>query len=1458
MADRIRVLFVDDEPDLLELGKLFLEESGEFSVDTASSAADALDCLNHKNYEAVVSDYQMPEMDGIGFLKRVRATDTAISFIIFTGRSREEIVIEALNNGADFYLQKGGDPSTLYTELMHVIRQSVLMRRTQVSLAEQEQRYHDLQNANDLIQSVTPDGHFQFVNKKWLDTLGYQEHELPGLTIFDIIHEESLKHCMDTFQRVISGENVGIIDAVFRAHDGKKVYVEGIASCRMVEGRPQYTRGLFRDVTDRKLAEAALKESEARYRNVVEDQTEFISRFRPDGTYVFVNDAYCRYYHKPREEIIGTRFSPDIPAEDQVLVKQHFASLDHDHPVATITHRIVMPDGRVRWQQWSDRAIFDETGHMQEYQSVGRDITDLKEAELELLRKNEEIGAAFEELTAIEEELRHHYDMLSQKERALRESEVRFRTLIESSPIAVLVAREGRMVYANTEFYRFAGVEKPEEIKGKHLIEFIAPEYRHQVAGYIEAREHGGPAPVSYEAVGLRSDGTRSPFEINVAVIHLADGPASLAFITDISARKKAEEEIRAANEQLAASEEELRGQYEELSWSERHIRESEEKYRTLFNNTSDEVYIHEMLPDGMPGKFLEVNDSMCSRLGYTREELLTMTVHDIVSEEHRKKMAGIGQQVSKTGVCTFYGEHRKKDGSLFPVEINVHRFTFFGKEIILAAARDITERIQAENSLRESEGVFRAIVDQSSEGIIIVDFSGRVKFSNDRARDIIEYPRDKGTTGNFNVLEIISPELRETAVHDFTQVYGGFDSYPVNYKIITLEKKEKWIECIGKKISYKGSHAMLLSFRDITERRKTEYAMEESEKKFRTIFENSPYPISINSIPDGKFIAVNTAFLHSSGYTEEEVIGKSPIELGLLSLLDFGRLSSHMLLAGRLENVPMALMGKEGKRVHVQFSTIPLTINDQPAIMSMTAEVTKLKRVEEELQQKNEELASAFEELTASEEELRQNYDQLAAFQKKILEREARLRTVFEISPEGIILLDLTGRVTFISPEARRMFHAASETEAVGTSVFDWVDPACHERVRNSMVQLLEKKFLRSVTYHARRRDGSSFFIDASHGVFPDENGRPDGFVVIIRDISDRRRAEIALRESEEKFRSIFDLVNDAIHIHEIEPDGKPGKFIEINDVACRMLQYTREELLAHGPLDFVAEYHSRPLDTIIGELSSGGHSIFETEHRRKDGTTIPVEINANVVSILGKRAIISVVRDITERKQAEEALHKANQKLTILSSITRHDINNQLLTLNGFVTLLHKKIPDPSFENYFSNITKASSQITAMIKFTKEYEKIGLHAPVWQNLHTLVHNAGTGATLGQVTLNNDLPANTEVFTDPLIVKVFFNLIDNALRHGSRITTIRFSSEARDRDLIIICEDDGAGIAMPEKEKIFERGFGKNTGFGLAISRDILDITGITIRETGEPGRGARFEITVPQGMWRIIGEGA
>ena len=232
-------------------------------------------------------------------------------------------------------------------------------------------------------------------------------------------------------------------------------------------------------------------------------------------------------------------------------------------------------------------------------------------------------------------------------------------------------------------------------------------------------------------------------------------------------------------------------------------------------------------------------------------------------------------------------------------------------------------------------------------------------------------------------------------------------------------------------------------------------------------------------------------------------------------------------------------------------------------------------------------------------------------------------------------------------------------------------------------------------------------------------------------------------------------------------------------------------------------------------------------------------------------------ITSNITERKQAEEALHTANKKLTLLSSITRHDISNQLTALRGYLALLEQKQPDPTLNEYFQKVSTAAKRISAMIQFTKEYEAIGVHAPTWQDTRTLVDTAAKQALLGKVTVKNDLPAGAEVFADPLITKVYYTLMDNAARYGGKITTIRFSALESGDDHLLICEDDGDGVVAAEKEKIFERGFGKNTGLGLALSREILLITGITIRETGGPGQGARFEITVPKGAWRMVGNG-
>lgn len=228
------------------------------------------------------------------------------------------------------------------------------------------------------------------------------------------------------------------------------------------------------------------------------------------------------------------------------------------------------------------------------------------------------------------------------------------------------------------------------------------------------------------------------------------------------------------------------------------------------------------------------------------------------------------------------------------------------------------------------------------------------------------------------------------------------------------------------------------------------------------------------------------------------------------------------------------------------------------------------------------------------------------------------------------------------------------------------------------------------------------------------------------------------------------------------------------------------------------------------------------------------------------------SLKNEIEERKRVEESLHMVSKKLTLLSSITRHDINNQITVLTGYLSIIEKKHPDDRYSEYLKKAAIAAQHISTIIQFTREYESIGINDPSWQDCQNLIDIAAREAPLLQVKVRNDIPAGSEIFADPLVVKVFYNLIDNALRYGVKITTIRFTVEECGEHHLIVCEDDGGGILTHEKEKIFERGFGKNTGLGLALSREILDITGITIIETGEPGKGARFEISVPNEKWR------
>jgi signal transduction histidine kinase len=215
------------------------------------------------------------------------------------------------------------------------------------------------------------------------------------------------------------------------------------------------------------------------------------------------------------------------------------------------------------------------------------------------------------------------------------------------------------------------------------------------------------------------------------------------------------------------------------------------------------------------------------------------------------------------------------------------------------------------------------------------------------------------------------------------------------------------------------------------------------------------------------------------------------------------------------------------------------------------------------------------------------------------------------------------------------------------------------------------------------------------------------------------------------------------------------------------------------------------------------------------------------------------------------------ANEKLTLLSKITSHDVLNQVTVIRGFTDLTRDSLPvgAPAIR-YLDRIAEASISIEDQLGFTREYLIGGSEsAPAWFNVSELVRRVTLKMPLGAVKVEDEC-GDLEIFTDPLFHRIVYNLVDNSLSHGEKVTRIRFLFRSEGEEGVLTYEDDGIGIPYEEKEHIFMKGFGKHKGLGLFLTRGILAISNISIRENGIPGQGARFELRIPEGFFRIPGK--
>lgn len=362
------VLYVDDEPAELEIGGLFLERGGELRVVPLSSAPAALESLREQHYDAIVSDYQMPGMDGISFLQTVRSEFGDIPFILFTGRGREEIAIAAINNGADRYVQKGGDPVTQYTELAHAIQQAIMRREAERTLRQGEEQFRRLMdNARDLVYRMTlPDGIYSFVSRAAVDLTGYEPAEFyadPGL-LQRLVHPDWRDYLRSMWDDLLAGVvppwyEYQIIDRAGRTRwlNQRNVLVTDD------EGRPIAIEGIATDVTRQKEAEQELRLSEQRFRRLFEQIPLGIAVVGPDLRFRMVNPALCRMLGYAEEELIGRAFS-DVtdPGDLPLSLAETGRVISGEVPFVRIEKRYRRKDGRTIRARVTVSPIRNENG----------------------------------------------------------------------------------------------------------------------------------------------------------------------------------------------------------------------------------------------------------------------------------------------------------------------------------------------------------------------------------------------------------------------------------------------------------------------------------------------------------------------------------------------------------------------------------------------------------------------------------------------------------------------------------------------------------------------------------------------------------------------------------------------------------------------------------------------------------------------------------------------------------------------------------------------------------------------------------------------------------------------------------------------------------------------------------------------------------------------------------------
>lgn len=892
-------------------------------------------------------------------------------------------------------------------------------------------------------------------------------------------------------------------------------------------------------------------------------------------------------------------------------------------------------------------------------------------------------------------------------------------------------------------------------------------------------------------------------------------------------------------------------------------ITQEEEKYRSLVENALVGIYIVQN------NKLVYVNSGLSVITGVSSQFLLGIdNIFDYIHpDDHDKVRENVKKMFSGATSRTSYELRLIKDNRCVHVEVFSNRITYEGKPAYIGSMVDITARRQSEIEIRQQQDRLRGIIAAIPDVVTVIDKKGIL-------REILSHreslsPLSANPVLGQSIYDIVPEPLAEQIMQNIHAAL--YSQNVVSYSFtFTTEDNRIW----NIRLSPINAEEVVSTIRDVTKNKKIEDNYRLSMEKFQTLFNSSNdgvfvFPAIFSETTT--FLEVNEAACKKLGYTREELL-KLPV--GAITEISSPELAKSewdkLMLTGH-SICELVHIAKDGRRILVEANSHLFNLWDSPKIITIARDITARKEIELALR-----------------------------------ESEARFRYLARHIPLMLWMDDQNGNCIFTNQKWQD-FTGATPAEGSKLDWSNYVHPSDKQLIESTLQSALDRQSPFTYEFRMLRCDGEYRWVQAVGIPRRNADNSFAGYIGCCLDIHDKKHAENVLTNSyrrlekdveaqsrllansnaklaqeifvrramEKRYRKLFDSVQDAIFVWKITPNGLPGRIIEVNDVACQWLKYTRDELLALTMLSVMPNQGSAFTADRMEKLLASRQAIFEFDYITKDGRHVPAEINAHLFALNGELVGLCIARDISDRKQAEldllaarNRINKAD-KLAFLGNMAAgiaHEINQPLNSIKvtaDSILMWFKSGQSYQKEEFLEDVQTISQQATRIANIIKYIrDLIRSHQQTTSqrfNMAQAITNAVNMLTpqlnAARVSLTLDLEDKTLEVNGSLVhmEHVILNLINNALEalESTQQATKKITIQTRLEDrIIVLISDNGPGIPEAIKDKLFTPFFttkGTGMGLGLSIVKSVITSHGGQITVTNNKPCGAVFRLAFP-----------